>query len=390
MAKKATLHPYSDQLSFDRVLILIATLIQYPGIGCPDESENGPHNALQEVQEKMRSLASRLEINFPEGYPAIATIRKDLETLRKYKILDQSMYRWGYYVGMGINQEEFKVAFNALLSQAQYQHNPLAKHLYQKLEKRLRALNLDLKGELFYPVYQQLNRSIVDTDPDEIIRKKKIAPNTLFGQLPLVEDAILQGHAIEVHRPQDFYDQKREGFSQIWPLQFIYHDIAWYLIYEVCETGLLAVGRVNRFSNNCKTLEPRRDLEVQKTRLNTAHQLLKNGWGLNLGNLEQQQQELNGTLSLELIKVRFYHPVTRFILEGENRHINQKVFSYPKKAENEDITHVDYQIKLPPRSRREFMLWVNKHLDKAQVLAPPELVEEHRKAAQALLDRYQS
>lgn len=390
MAKKATLHPYSDQLSFDRALILIATFIQYPGIGCPDESENRPHNALQEVQEKMRSLASRLGINFPEGYPAIATIRKDLETLRKYKILDQSMYRWGYYVGMGINQEEFKVAFNALLSQAQYQHNPLAKRLYQKLEKRLRALNLDLKGELFYPVYQQLNRSIVDTDPDEIIRKKKIAPNTLFGQLPLVEDAILQGHAIEVHRPKDFYDQKREGFSEIWPLQFIYHDIAWYLIYEVCETGLLAVSRLNRFSNNCKTLDLRRDLEVQKTRLNTAHELLKNGWGLNLGNLEEQQRELNGILSLELIKVRFYHPVTRFILEGENRHINQKLFSYPKNAKNEDITHVDYQIKLPPRSRREFMLWVNKHLDKAQVLAPPELVEEHRKAAQALLDRYQS
>lgn len=389
MAKKATLHPYSDQLSFDRVLLLIATLIQYPGIGCPDDSENSPHNALQEVQEKMRSLASRLEINFPEEYPAIATIRKDLETLRKYEILDRRMYRWGYYVGMGINQEEFKVAFNALLSQAKYQHNPLAKRLYDKLEKRLRALNLDLKGELFYPVYQQLNRSIVNTDPDEIIRKKKIALNTLFGQLEQVEQGILQGYAIEVHRPKDFYDQKREGFSQIWPLQFIYHDIAWYLIYEVCETGLLAVSRLNRFSNSCKTLDLCRDLEVQKTRLNTAHELLKNGWGLNLGNLEEQKQELKGTLSLELIKIRFYPPVTRFILEGENRHINQKIFSYPKNAKNEDITHVDYQIKLPPRSRREFMLWVNKHLDKAQVLAPPELVAEYRQAAQALLERYQ-
>jgi hypothetical protein len=52
-------------------------------------------------------------------------------------------------------------------------------------------------------------------------------------------------------------------------------------------------------------------------------------------------------------------------------------------------THTQEGVKRQ-RSRREFMLWVNKHLDKAQVLAPPKLVAEYRQAAQALLDRYQS
>jgi len=44
------------------------------------------------------------------------TLRKDLETLRRYGILDRQMYRWGYYLGTGaLRRDELQVAFNAWL-----------------------------------------------------------------------------------------------------------------------------------------------------------------------------------------------------------------------------------------------------------------------------------
>ncbi len=105
MPKKPILHPYADHLSFERLLLLIATLVQHPGVGCCDsltDSDTGKHhNALEAVQTQLRQVAESLNIQLPPGYPATATIRKDLEILRDYGILDKRMYRWGYYLGTG-------------------------------------------------------------------------------------------------------------------------------------------------------------------------------------------------------------------------------------------------------------------------------------------------
>ncbi|MGL4499757.1 MAG: hypothetical protein ACRCU2_11895 [Planktothrix sp.] len=74
------------------------------------------------------------------------------------------------------------------------------------------------------------------------------------------------------------------------------HDIAWYLIYEYCETGHLAIGRFDRFGDYCQLLTQQRTLERQSQSLKNAHQLLQNGWGLYLGDREEQPAELAGTL----------------------------------------------------------------------------------------------
>lgn len=87
MAKKPVLHPYADRLSFEHLLLLIATLVQYPGVGCCDslaESATGKHhNALDAVQSKLRQVAGgAVGVELPEGYPTTPTIRKDLQTLQ--------------------------------------------------------------------------------------------------------------------------------------------------------------------------------------------------------------------------------------------------------------------------------------------------------------------
>jgi hypothetical protein len=88
---------------------------------------------------------------------------------------------------------------------------------------------------------------------------------------------------------------------------------------------------VNRFTDYCEIIDPEgRGLALQEQSLKIAQKLLKNGWGLFLGNPEQQQAELEGTLKLQKVKVRFFQKVVGFILEGDRRHPRQKINEGPK------------------------------------------------------------
>ncbi|MDJ0618405.1 MAG: hypothetical protein QNJ63_16950 [Calothrix sp. MO_192.B10] len=137
------------------------------------------------------------------------TIRKDLETLHRYGILDRRMYRWGYYLGTGaMSQDELKVALNALASQGQFQGDPQLQRIHETLSKRLKGLDMELEGKLFYSVRQYLNRAIIYTDPEEMAAKGENR-DTLFHQLPVLETAISQGQAIEISRGVDFYGSDR-------------------------------------------------------------------------------------------------------------------------------------------------------------------------------------
>jgi predicted DNA-binding transcriptional regulator YafY len=386
MAKKPSIHAYSDRTAFERLMVLMATLVRYPGVGeCKIKESDKHRNALDAVRAKVLELGS--EFQWPPDYPAPATLRKDLETLRDYKILDRRMYRWGYYLGTGaMTIKELQVALHALASQAQYQANPIARRVYQQVSKRLRGLDVEAQGKLFYPVRSHLNRTIVETDPEHLRGSRR---DTLFAQLDRLETAILDGQAVELSRSLDLYGRDRYGSTRIWPLQLIYHDIAWYLVYEYVETGQLAVSRLNRFRNYCRFLNQQRPLTMQEQRLEAAHGLLENGWGLYLGELDEQQAELNGTLEPISVKVRFFPPVVNFILEGERRHPHQHIKLGPKDRQGEH-QYVDYSLPLPERSLEEFLLWVNRYTDRAKILAPESLAQRHLQSAINLLARYSS
>ena len=381
-----------DIKAFERIMLLIATFLKYPGVGCPEafgSDSKKHHDALEQVRSRFQNLATTYGIELPQGYPAIPTLRKDLEILRKYGILDERMYRWGYYLGTGaMSQEELKVALNALFSQAKFQADPQVRRIHETLSKRLRGLNLELNGDLFYPVRQHLNRAIIYTDPEEMMNLGKNKDN-LYHQLPILEKAISQGQAIEISRQSNPYNKNHIGIIQVYPLQLIYHDIAWYLLYEYCSNGHLAIGRVNRFANYCQiSSQTGRGITLQRESLTKAYQLLENGWGLNLGGVEEQHLELWGELKFIEVKVRFYPPATIFILEGDRRHPKQTITKGIKNKTTGELLYVDYTIPLPRRSIDEFMLWVHRCMDAAQVISPPSLLEKHHQAAIKLLNRY--
>ena len=380
MAKKPILHPYTDRLAFERLLLLIATLIQYPGIGCSDpleESQPGKHhNALEAVRSKLQQVAKSIGVRFPPGYPTSPTLRKDLQTLRDYGILDQRMYRWGYYLGTGaMSLDQLKVAFNALASQAQYQRDPKVRQIYHILEQRLRGLDLQFQGDFSYPVRAYLNRPIVYTDPADMMAKGKYR-HTLFNCLETVENAIALGQLVELYRYREPYSQ-RVGYVRVYPLQWFYHDIAWYLLYEEDQTQHLEVERVDRFKDYCQIVEShQRGQKQQWESLKVAKKLMEVGWGIYLGKREEQQLERLGKLRFEQVKVRFFPPAMTFILEGECRHPSQTIIKGMLDG-NGESAYVDYLVQLPPRSLHEFSRWVYRYMGSAIVLSPPSLVEKH-------------
>jgi predicted DNA-binding transcriptional regulator YafY len=384
MAKKPTLHPYSDLAAFERLLLLIATLVRFPGVGCPTgESETDP---LEIVQHHLQTLAQDANIDLPAC--SLPTLRKDLATLRQYGILGRRKYQWGYYLGAGaLNQEELQLALNALAAQAHYQGDPHARQVYHSLSQRLRGLDLQLNGEFFYPVRTHLNRVIVYTDPEEMAARRQHR-ETLFHRLEELEMAIIQGCPVELYRFQDPYRDKT-GYLQVYPLQLVYAHQAWYFLYEEVETAHLAIARMDRFKNYLKLLNANgRGIEAQWDSLNVAHKLLENGWGLFLGEPDDQQLERQGKLPLHTIKVRFFPPVSQVIQEGERRHPRQKLTPGAPDPTTNKPAYVDYRVKLPGRSLDEFMRWIYGFMGKVQVLAPVELVEQHQQACRELASRY--
>lgn len=130
-----------------------------------------------------------------------------------------------------------------------------------------------------------------------------------------------------------------------------------------------------------------RDSTARSQSLQVAHQLLENGWGLYLG--QEEEQSLERLLKLDFINVtvRFFPDVMMFIQEGEKRHKSQKI-SLGAKTPDGKPTYLDYSLKLPPRSLGEFSRWVYRFMGSAQFLKPKELVEKHVSSAQQLLARY--
>lgn len=377
--------PYADPDAFERLMVLIATLIKHPGVGSSDRArrlEGKHHHALLEVQERLREVAEDLGISISKC--SIHTLRKDLGFLRRWGILDKQMYRWGYYLGTGVmNQTEFQVALNSLQSQAKYQQDCQVREVYQTLARRMRGLELD--G--LYPVRTHIDHAIIYTDPAEMMGQGTYR-GTLFEKLEMLEKAISTGRSIEVYRYRNLHKVGDNRYLQVYPLQLIYSEIAWYLLHEDCETNHLAISRLDRFNEHFKELTfPERGSKAQLQSLQVAHQLLERGWGLYLGSFDEQLLEKKGDLKLIDVTVRFFPEVMNFILEGEKRHPNQKIV-IGEKTRDGRYAYVDYTVELPRRSLNEFCYWSCRFMGNAQFLSPVGLIEKHRKMADDLLNRY--
>jgi hypothetical protein len=117
MKKQLCSHPYQDRKALNRLLLLIALFARSPGIGYPDDGIVVPdgehHNALALVAVGLKQLA--IDLNLEISAASVHTLRKDLEFLRKCGVIEERMYRWGYYLGTGVfSPQELPIALQAI------------------------------------------------------------------------------------------------------------------------------------------------------------------------------------------------------------------------------------------------------------------------------------
>jgi WYL domain len=180
--------------------------------------------------------------------------------------------------------------------------------------------------------------------------------------------AIVQGQAVELLCKSNPYDPNHIGHVRVFPIQLIYADIAWHLLLENCHIQHLEIVRIDRFHDSLKPLDHDvRDIDDQIQQMNVVHDLLQAGWGLFLGNPQEQKAERAGTLELIQVKARFFSEVIPFITEGEKRHPRQTILKSSKES-NGLPKYVDYKVLLPQRSLGEFSRWLNRFMSKALVV----------------------
>ncbi|MEB3118932.1 MAG: WYL domain-containing protein [Limnothrix sp.] len=374
-------HGYEEPIAFDRLMLLVALLVETPGSGA---IETG---GLAAIGEALRDRAAALGRPFPADYPSIPTLRKDLATLRAYGLLGDRMYRWGYYLGVGaLTAAELTTALNGLRLLAIDLGDPKVGERLGPIQSRLKSWDQDQEGRLTYPLRRSLSRPVSEQDPITRLEQGQ-GWDRLVEQLDVIEEAILDGQAIELKVARSPQLDDRGERERLYPLQLLFYDVGWYLLYEKLDSGQFATRRIDRLSAEVRWLPmPPRGLRIQRQRLRQATGLLSAGWGLFLGEAADQIRELAGQEPLQLVVVRFRPPTARFIAEGDRRHPTQRLTW--ESGTSGEPSELEFSVKLPRRSLGEFERWVRRYGSDAVVLEPPELVARFRQMAIALAQTY--
>ncbi|MEO1432621.1 MAG: AAA family ATPase, partial [Cyanobacteria bacterium J06633_8] len=277
--KDFNLHSYSEQTVFNRLIGTIRLIINNPYL---DNNHGGSIPTLAKALEEAGTIDN--------AKSEIATIRKDIEKILKpYQILPSFPMRKGYFAGTGIlSQQELIRVFEILQSQANSLDDPLALDLYNTFKQRMLQSKFINSNENIYPVRSITNNCIID--------EKYIHETSLLKKLPYLEDAIINGKLIEFSRFSSSakYQGDAKSFVQVYPLQIIFHNLAWYLGYE-CVKGeeepvLLRFERLDRlFLGNPQNQS--RTRQQQETALENLHKLVQGGAGIFLGNSVTNQRK---------------------------------------------------------------------------------------------------
>jgi len=311
-------HRYSDLEPFQRLLKLIRYIAHHPfqtQAGADVVSTENKRSGLQQrLFQKMYNDRVLQDYGF-------ATLRKDFEqVLKPYQILPGFTMKRGYFFGTGIfSQQELETIYQLLNSQQVYLNDPVAVEMTKTFRERIESSRiLDITEN--YPSRAIGNRGIVNTDT--------LTARALPNQLNILEDAIKYGEKLELAlRPGSarFPGQPELDRFEVYPLQVVFHNIAWYLGYERLggeQDGLLRFERLDRLTLERRTGECR-EFKLQWQRLEQLKQLYTASAGIFLGNdVSRQKKYLSKKQrpSVEMtVELWMSEQIFKFVSEGNQR-----------------------------------------------------------------------
>jgi hypothetical protein len=306
-------HAYSDREPFVRLMETLRFISHHPF-----DTRGEP--ALESLS---RSLHER---GILQGtiQACTANLRKDIERIFKpYRLLSNRRHRRGYFLGTGIfSQSQLLQLHKILAGQAKSLDDPLALDLLNALDDRLHWSHIS--SQRFYPVRAIYNHMIVDRD--------RLSPQALVNSIDRLEREIEVGQCLELGRFPGVgsFGTEPESFFKAWPVQIAFHNIAWYLGFELAsgeQEGLLQFERIDRLFRG-RPCSQRRERRLQEKALKKLRQLYEASGGLYLGdNAVRQRQWLEGEREESGVRLElwFGDRAYRFVCEGDRRFPREQV-----------------------------------------------------------------
>jgi len=396
--------PLGDGAVFQRVFTLLRHLLQQPfdrAAGTPL-----PEHLIQQIEA------------IPGAYlpGEAATLRKDIEKiLSPYGFRQRNdNVRHGYALGTALLSAHRLREIHGVVSQAAGRlADPSAQDLLAELEQRLAWGGIEVDGSP--PVRAFANRSIVSS---ALVRPDSLAAER---QAEALETAIVERRRIELERYASVgsFADSPSGSFRVWPLQLLFHNIGWYLVFEVDnvgrEEGLIRSERIDRLALRRSERGNRRSEEAHLQALKRLELLLHHSGGIYFGdNLEAQLLLCSPNARIrakQLMTLRFCCQgwCFAFIREGLQRYpIEHTRFSRPLTGDTwwhhpkaphvlepgspADTHPYPVELDLPVWSlERDIDLrnWLFGFGAGIRIEAPLALREEHQQKLQAALEVYQ-
>ena len=256
------------------------------------------------------------------------TLLKDLDRLwTAYGLRQTPGERHGYTLGTALFTAPRLLELHGLVRQtADRLQDPTAQDLFAEFKQRL--LWAGLAVDDVPPVRAYANRSIVGT---EHVPAESLA---VAQQAEKLEAAILAGERVKLERYGDaarFEDQPRFTETlQVWPLQLLFHNIGWYLAFEVdggTGPGLIRTERLDRLRwvRVDRSGRDARSAQERRQAIGRLERLLHHCSGIFFGTDLQAQLDLCSDdpeqcrKPLRTLRVRCKDWVFSFLREGVQR-----------------------------------------------------------------------
>jgi predicted kinase len=397
--------PLGDSAVFQRVFTLLRHLLQQPfdrAAGTPL-----PEHLIQQIEA------------IPGAYlpGEAATLRKDIEKiLSPYGFRSRNdNVRHGYALGTALLSAHRLREIHGVVSQAAGRlADPSAQDLLAELEQRLAWGGIEVDDSP--PVRAFANRSIVSS---ALVRPDSLAADR---QAEALETAIVERRRIELERYVSVgsFADSPSGSFRVWPLQLLFHNIGWYLVFEVDnvgrEEGLIRTERIDRLALRRSERGNRRSNEAHSQALKRLVLLLHHSGGIYFGdNLKTQLRLASPNARIrarQLVTLRFCCQgwCFAFIREGLQRYpIEHTRFSKPLPGEHwwhhpnaphvlepgspSDTHPYPVELDLPPWTvERDIDLrnWLFGFGAGIRIDSPEALRDEHRQKLESALAVYQA
>jgi len=323
------LPPLGDGPVFLRVMTLLRHLLQVP-FDRPAERGANLHQHL---------IAATAAI--PGAYlpGETATLRKDLEKiLTPYGFRNRhDNVRHGYCLGMALfSPPRLRELHNVVRQAAGRLADPSAQDLLVELDERLGWAGIQADG--LPPVRSYARHAVVDA---ALVRRDSLAAPR---RAEAIEAAIVAHRRVLLQRFAGVgrNPDSPQGELRVWPLQLIFHNVGWYLLFEHDqigqEQGLIRSERLDRLALRSAQSNLRRGAEQHAAAVARLERLLHHSGGIFFGSELEQQLAIAGPSaqrrSPALVMLRFWCApwAFAFIREGLQR--------YP-------IEHIRFSMPLP-------------------------------------------